>query len=244
MARIPTRGAAIATPFQDGPNPRVLSEEDLRDVLVDLCPQAVFAKSDVDVFYSKLRFILGLWSAEHNRLDIAPLAKTFTAMGRELEKLAKILSGQETGLRDIRDTEIVSQLADILALDPEVGSRRQADQLIASLRGDAAKVAHACLVAACDLKQTVGESGRPQAEWHDQFTALLLEIAEKAGVEPRLGKGRASGARDGWLLDAARALEKFLDRRMRSPSAEACGKRLERSKTRLKHKHRQNPSLA
>jgi hypothetical protein len=59
-----------------------------------------------------------------------------------------------------------------------------ADKLIASFRGDAAKLAHACLVAARDLKQTVGKSGRPQAEWHDEFVALLLEVAETAGVDP------------------------------------------------------------
>jgi hypothetical protein len=136
---------------------------------------------------------------------------------------------------------MVSQLATILALDPEVGSRQQADKLIASFRGDAAKLAHACLVVALDLKQTVGESGRPRAEWHDDFVALLLEVAETAGVEPRLSKDRISGARGGWLLDAAQALEAFLDPEMRSSSAEACGKRLERSKTRLRQKHRQNP---
>src|SRR6266850_7055694 len=145
MARLPTSGVRISTPFQSGPNPRVLSEADLRDVLAALCPQTVFAKSDVEVFYSKLKYILGLWSAEHDRLDIAPLAKTLTAMRRDLEGIAKILSGHETGLREIHDIEIVSQLAAILALDPEVGSRRQADQLIASFRGDATKIAHACL---------------------------------------------------------------------------------------------------
>ena len=83
-------------------------------------------KSDVDVFYSKLKFILGLWSAEDNRLDIAPLAKTFTAMGKELEKLAKILSGHETGLREIHDIGIVSQLATSSHLTPRsvrVGKR-------------------------------------------------------------------------------------------------------------------------
>jgi spore cortex formation protein SpoVR/YcgB (stage V sporulation) len=74
--------------------------------------------------------------------------------------------------------------------------------------------------------------------------ALLLEVAETAEVEPRLSKDRISGERVGWLLDAARALEAFLHPRMRSPSDEACGKRLERSKTRLKQEHRQNPSLA
>jgi len=244
MARLPTSGATISTPFQSGPNPRVLSEADLRDVLADLCPETVFAKSDVEVFYSRLKYILGLWSAEHDRLDIAPLVKTFTAMGEELKKVAEILSGHETGFHEIHEIAIVSQLAMILALDPEVGSRRQADKLIASFRGDAAKLAHACLVAARDLKQTVGESGRPQAEWHDEFTALLLEVAETAGVEPRLSKDRISGARVGWLLDAAQALEAFLDPQMRLPSAEACGKRLERSKMRLKQRHRQNQPSA
>ena len=234
MARLPTSGATVATPAR--------GKTDLRNVLAQLCPDGKFSESNIREFYGRLAQIIGQWSAEDNRLDIAPLAKTFTAMGKELEKVAEILSGHETGLREIHDIEIVSQLADILALDPEVGSRRQADQLIASLRGDAAKMAHACLVAARDLKQTVGESGRPQAEWHNQFTALLLEIAEKAGIEPRLGKDRASGTRAGWLLDAAQALEMFLDPQMRSPGAEACGKRLERSKTRLKQTHRQNPS--
>lgn len=234
MARLPTSGATVATPAR--------GKTDLRNVLAQLCPDEKFSEANIREFYGRLAQIIGQWSAEDNRLDIAPLAKTFTAMGKELEKVAEILSGHETGLREIHDIEIVSQLADILALDPEVGSRRQADQLIASLRGDAAKMAHACLVAARDLKQTVGESGRPQAEWHNQFTALLLEIAEKAGIEPRLGKDRASGTRAGWLLDAAQALEMFLDPQMRSPGAEACGKRLERSKTRLKQTHRQNPS--
>ena len=182
MARIPARGVTIVTPFHNGVNPRVLSQEDLRDVLVDLCPQTVFANSDLEVFYSKLQSMLGLWIADTNRLDVATLAKTFTTTGKELNKIANILRGHETGLHEIHDTEIVSQLRDILALDPEVGSRQQADDLIALFRGSAAKVAHACLVAAHDLKLTVGESGRPPAEWHDQFTALLLAIAERAGL--------------------------------------------------------------
>ena len=49
-------------------------------------------------------------------------------MGKELSKVAEILSGQETGLHEVHDIEIVSQLATILALDPEVGSRQQANQ--------------------------------------------------------------------------------------------------------------------
>jgi hypothetical protein len=217
---------------------------DLQHVLVELCPDGKFSESDISEFYGRLKQIIGQWSAEDNRLDIAPLAKTFTAMGKELKKIAEILSGHETGLREIHDIAIVSQLVTILALDPEVGSRQQADKLIASFRGDAAKMAHACLVAASDYKRQVGKSGRPPPEWYDEFTALLLEVAETAGVEPRLNKDRISGERGGWLLDAAQALETFLDPHMRSPSKEACGKRLERSMKTLKQRHRQNQPSA
>ena len=170
MARVPTSGATVATP--------VRGKADLQKVLTELCPDAQFSASDTNEIYLQLACIIGQWSAEENRLDIAPLAKTFEAMGKELNKVAKILSGHETGLREVHDIETVSQLAEILALDPEVGSPEQADQLIASFRGDAAKLAHACLVSARDLKQTVvGKSGAPQQDWYDEFTALLLEVA-------------------------------------------------------------------
>lgn len=214
-------------------------------MLVELCPAAQFSASDTDAIFSRLGQIIGRWSAEDDRLDIAPLIKTFEAMSKELKKATKILSGHETGLHEIQDIRLVSQLAEILALDLEVGSRGQADKLITSFRGDAAKMAHACLVAARDLKETVvGKSGAPQQDWFDEFTALLLQVADIAGVAPRLSKDRITGARGGWLLDAAQALETFLNPKMRSPSAEARGKRLERSKIRLRKKHRQNPPSA
>lgn len=154
MARLPISGAAVSSPHR--------TEADLRNVLAELCPNGKFSESDVSKFYGRLAQVIGQWSAENNRLDIAPLTKTFIAMGKELKKVAEILSGHETGLHEIHDIKIVSQLATILALDPEVGSRGQADKLIASFRGDAAKLAHACLVAARDLRQTVGESGVPR----------------------------------------------------------------------------------
>ena len=67
-----------------------------------------------------------------------------------------------------------------------------------------------------------------------------------AGVElfkqMRVGLSNASVVER--IYRAIRAARGYLyfDPQMRSPSAEACGKRLERSKKRLKQKHRQNPS--
>jgi len=121
MARLPISGSTSCTP--------------LRMCWLNCAPRGKFSESDISKFYGRLAQIIGQWSAEDNRLYIAPLAKTFTAMGKELKKVAEILSGHEAGLHEIHDIEIVSQLAMILALDPEVGSRRQADKLIVSFRG-------------------------------------------------------------------------------------------------------------
>jgi len=60
-------------------------------------------------------------------------------------------------------------------------------------------------------------------------------------VEPKNSKDRESCRRSGWLFDAAQAFEPFLHNYMRSPSPEACGKRLERGKKRFRST-RQNPS--
>ena len=111
-------------------------------------------------------------------------------------------------------------------------------------------MAHVCMVAHAAVPDQPAERGRLPIDWYDEFTALLLEMADRGGVTPTLRKDRITGLRSGWLLDAAQAFEAFLDWEidgerlppylMRSPSSEARGKRLERC---LKRRKRQN-SLA
>jgi hypothetical protein len=101
--------------------------------------------------------------------------------------------------------------------------------MLRSFCEEADHIAHVCLVAATDLPQTPGKRGWPALFWHDEFTALLLDIACKAGIAPTHGKDRITRKRTGWLVEAAKALETFLPRDMRSPDVETCGKRLERS---------------
>jgi hypothetical protein len=167
------------------------------------------------------------------------------------KKLAAVIadpSGHETGLRQASDIEVVSQLAIVLAKSSQTGSVLEANRLISSFLKDAAqfqtnaaKMAAACFDAAQDLKAQVGKSGRPRLEWYDDFTELLLEIADKAGIEPTFWKDRDEGKRCGWLFQAARQLESFFHPHMRSPDSEACGKRLETSKRRLGQRRRQEP---
>jgi hypothetical protein len=96
------------------------------------------------------------------------------------------------------------------------------------------------MIAYADLASKASNDGRTPLLWYDDFTALLLEVARKAGVKPKLSKNRISRVRSGWLFEAAQALEPFFDPFMRSPSPEACGKRVERSSKRLRQATRQN----
>jgi hypothetical protein len=172
------------------------------------------------------------------------LLELFQIFSTDLDAIAKTLSAQQGGIHQGLDNEIVNQLENLLALDPEVGSREQAVKFLSSFQRNAVKISHAGLIATAGLKMQVGKSGRRQLDWHDDFTELLLKIAKRAGINPRLWKDRIESDWHGWLLQAARQLETFFPPAMRAHSAEAAGKRLERSRTRLEEKHRQNPSSA
>jgi hypothetical protein len=225
MARVPTSGATTVTPNR--------TEAELRKVLGELCPEAEFSASSVKNFYRRLGAIIGRWSAEQNRLNSLSVARALTAISKNVAAAAGTLSAHQTGMHESRDIEVVSQLKIVLIADPEVGSLQKADEIISS-REDPTKLAEACLIAARNLKNQVGKSGRPQADWHDDFTALLYDIAKKSGTQPNLSKHRSTGKRGGWLFDAARRLESFLDQKMVTGGEEATGTRLDRSKRRLK----------
>jgi hypothetical protein len=227
MARIPTSGATTVTPYR--------TEADLGKVLKELCPEVDFSASAIKKLYWRLGAIIGRWSAVQNRLNTLSVARRLTAISKNVAAAMGALSAHQTGIHDMRDIEVVSQLKIVLAADPQVGSFEKADQLIA-LQKDPARLAEACLIASRNLKKQKGKGGRPPAQWHDDFTALLFDIAKKGGVQPTSWKDSVSDKRRGWLFDAARSLESFLDPRMVAGGEEATGSRLDRSKERLKQR--------
>jgi len=233
MARLPPSGVAIATPFQDdGLNSRILSEIDLRDVLMELCPKAVFTEAEIAEIYLEIKLILGRWHSEQGRPDTAALAAVLTEMGDQLDSITARLSAVENGLHHIEDIELVTKLVAIRSEDAAFGSssHRQAHELIASFREKALQISEACRKGAADFREFRGKNGRPSLSWYDDFKTLLFKIARSGGAEPRLGKHRITSERTGWLVEAAQKLEIFFDPAMRSPDTESCGKRLERAK--------------
>jgi hypothetical protein len=234
MKRLPIRGASIATPRR--------GEGELKLALGELGVGSAFDDPAIHEMYLRTGKIHGAWLSEQEAAEVSPVSNALRSIATNLIEASKLLSGRETGLRTHVEIEATFQAARIMTLDPSVGSLEKAQALIIAFREEAARIGHACMVAYADLNRKAANEGRAPLLWYDDFTALLLDIADKAGVEPALGKDRVDRVRTGWLFKAAQALEPFLDPFMRSPSAEACGKRLERSKKRLARARRQNPA--
>jgi hypothetical protein len=231
MTRLPTSGASVASPYRD--------EGQLRHVLSDLRIGHAFDVKAVHEIYFQLGEIIGRWMSEQQRLEASPVARALLSMAKNLGEVSVLLGGLETGMHSDLEIAVASRTVECLAMDPTVGSLDKARELVSAFQRNAARIAHVCMVARADLPDRPVEHGRRALDWYDDFTALLLDVANMADVRPTLRKDRISGARGGWLFEAAQALESFLYPEMRSPSPEACGKRLERSQRRLRERERQ-----
>lgn len=75
---------------------------------------------------------------------------------------------------------------------------------------------------------TKGYRGRPQLDWYDDFTDLIVQMATLCGIRPTISTNRETGQKGGPFVDLARALERLLVKEMRAPSKVASIKRLER----------------
>ncbi len=186
--------------------------------------------------YFRIAAIIASWLDEKEAKEASPLAKALLATGRNLLEASRVLSGRQTGLRTSAEIHATTKVIQRLASDPTVGSIERAQALVSNFQEQSAKIGHACMVAYAALAEKGPQKGRPALGWYNEFTSLLLDTAKTAGVKPSVGRDRVTGERIGWLFEAAQALEPFLYSLMRSQSAEARGKRLERSMKRLRAK--------
>ena len=95
-------------------------------------------------------------------------------------------------------------------------------------------VTQACLVAASDLKSMKAKAGRKSIDWYDDFTRILIFIAELNNISTTIVTDRVTGKPKGPFLELGAAFERLLYPPMRSPSRGALAKRLSRSLRRVK----------
>jgi hypothetical protein len=226
LTQLQSSGTSFAIPCK--------GEAELRRTLHDLGVSDAFDSAGVSELYDALGFIVGKWVSEKLQMKVSPVAKALGTTAENLEHAARLLSGCEPGIRSSLQTAATLEAIKYLALDPSVGSEKKAQEILSTFLRDASRVAHVCKIASASLTDGSDAGGRPALRWYDDFTALLIRIAQKAGVTPTQQKDRIDEVRSGWLFDAAQAFESFLYPEMRSPTAEACGKRLERSQKALR----------
>jgi len=178
MPRLPTSGASVMTPCRE--------ESELGRVLSELCPGITFDEAIVHKYYMTLASLIGGWLSEQGRLETSPVKKALLTLAKDLSAASALLSGLETGLRSDLEIEIASRVQKLLALDPTISPL--ARDRLSSFRRDADCISHACLIAAFDLPSGPEKRGAKAKDWYQSFTALLLTVAENAGIRPTLYK--------------------------------------------------------
>jgi hypothetical protein len=231
--KIRPRGATVASPYLNEAASEP-AEAAFRHKICDLCPGRSFDEETVSVLYSTLGAVIGKWLSEWGQPEVLPIANRLASAAKFLEQVAEGLAGVQTGIRQSEDIEFALLARKALSLNPLVGDLSHADERLNSFQLQCSEMAEVFWIALTLLKEDQGKRGRKKLSWYDDFTVMLLKLANTANIEPNLNKDRVTRARGGWLFEAAQALEFFLYPPMRSGTPEACGKRLERSLKRLK----------
>src|SRR5262249_39711279 len=158
------------------------SKEELKPVLCKICGDEDLNPTFIDETYMSLGKVIGEWMSEQERLEVSSVGGSLLSTAKNLNEAALVLAGFETGIHSGLEIEVGRRIARCLALEPGVGSLAEAQMILSSFRQQATRIAHVCMVARADLPDQPGASGRRALRWYDNFTALLLGLAEKAGV--------------------------------------------------------------
>jgi hypothetical protein len=166
------------------------------------------------------------------RLQTRAIATTLKAIGTDFQKAGQILRGLHTGFHEGHQVEAATRIREALEKNREL--KTSADEFLQDFCDRMNAVSQACLVAAADLKSIKSKAGQKPIDWYDDFTRVLVLIAERNGIRTTVVTDRVTGKPGGRFLELGAAFERLLYPRMRSPSRAALAKRLQRSLRRVK----------
>jgi len=227
MVRLTVAGSGLTAPKR--------SEADLKHVISELAPGNMLEDAFVHECYFEISRIIGVWQQRQAQLEAEYIAKSLRATAKNLNDASVLFAGRETGMHSGMELVAASALIAVIAADPSIGSADPSD-VLGSLREQTERGSHYCYVAAANLPRGPGKRGRIPNEWYIPFVALLQSIFKSLGIKPTLYRHRTDHVWKGRLLDAAGELEKFLPKKMRSPSDESRAQRLERSLKELRQR--------
>jgi hypothetical protein len=167
------------------------------------------------------------------KLVTKTIAGKLKAIALDLQSHEGALRGLQPGLRESLEIEVATRIKEVLNKNPEIGI--DAGEFLNDFCDRSSTISHACLVAERALALQKHEAGRKEIDWSDDFTRVLVFIAERSGLRPTIENDRKTREPKGRFFELARAFEGLLYPQMRSPSPSALAKRLSRSLARLRH---------
>jgi hypothetical protein len=224
MAKLPRSGVAY----------QCLNECEctLPEIMVSLGLKPL-SKSAERKLRDRLGFALAQWEEPYTAVEVEDVVSSLNAHAKRLDKLAPLAAVAKGGFCGSEDIAVTGQLMKLLKEDTTIGNLEAAYSYFREFCDRAGTIASACRDAATKLGSTVGKDGHPRYDWYDEFTAVLVEICQQNGMEPKVGTDRQSGEPVGRLVEIAAAFERLLLPKMRSPTPQALVKRLQRSLKRL-----------
>jgi len=212
----------------------------------------------------RICLINGIFLHAKDAVEASDVAQIIKSVRSSLDTIITVLSRPEQGLQVIRNDRMQAAFRIANALEEHetnvpssnLGERPWYlstnedfvvppspldDDRIGNLLSLSGVVKDACERALAELQSVRGKPGARPYDWYDEFVQLLLELARMADIDPVVKTDRVSGERLGPFIELALAFEQLLydvpknpALSMRSSSRNACAKRLERSRRRLK----------
>ena len=227
MVRLAVSGSGLTAPERN--------ESDLKRVISELAPGNMLEDAFVRECHFKISRIISEWQQRQAQIEAEYIAKILRATAKNLSDASLLFAGRETGMHSGAELAAASALIDVIAADPSIISADPSD-VLRSIREQTEQGSHYCYVAAANLPRGPAKRGRIANEWYIPFVALLQSIFKSLGIKPTLYRHRTDHVWKGRLLYAAGELEKFLPKKMRSPSDESRAQRLERSLKELRQR--------
>jgi hypothetical protein len=227
MARLPRSGVGYQCLYEwEGTLPEIMASLGLKPL----------SKGAERKIRNRLGFALSKWEEPYAATEVKDVVGSLKAHAKRLEQISSIGTITREGFARAHDLAVSGQVVQTLALNPNIGSAATAHVYLSDFCGRADTIASACRVAMSTLQSKKGKGGKIRYDWYDEFTAILVEICKQNKIEPTVGIDSITGEPVGGLSVLASAFERLLLPKMRSRTASAMVKRLQRSLERIGQK--------
>lgn len=223
MARIEHPGVGLQLPDE--------REVRLANVLAGLGLRPLDEK-ELHELRTEIGFALGRWRESNSGVHSGDVARRMRKFASQLENMKCLLTAVDKGLHRQEDIQAAMLLASALRGLPTISGVEAAHEHIGRFREMAADVSIAMRVAAQSL-DSIKVGNKPQYDWHDSFVLAIAKICQQNGIDVKKVSSRKFDEPSGRFFEVVAAFEQLLLPKMRTRTAAALAKRINRSLDRL-----------